>query len=768
MKNIATLLAFLVFTMNVFAGAPLGVSGQSQTSNLYPSVIQTPNNLVTNLGSGKALFESGNKNILVNPSFEAGDSGWTNNGAEVGVVETSQVIDGKKSLAFTPSSETINLVQTSTLYASQFNGAVQGLASVRIRGGASVKVCTVVNSVVSTTNCLDTKTDAKWGLYKLPFIMGATNNGISITATSASGTIYVDDAFVGAQDLKVESAALNKQSSLIVQSATFGLATITGALTTSNGSGLYSYNSSTGIYTVLKKSSYTVSASLNNAGAGATEAAINFNGSFHGIGTSPAVASQRSHASASFEALPGQTFYVTNNAGNNTSIQWISVVGTESVSNSTYTSINADTNPVPFTPTGSWTTNTTYTGSWYRQGQFAYITYAVTTTGAPNAASLTLNIPSEIGTVDLTKEVYILRGHGTVTDYAIMDYDIIATTNNATSIGLVSRRSNTGTNPVPVVISQPISNIYPFTFGSQDFVKITVQVPIVGWTQSNLIIGQFNGLESCKDTYECTDTFTAQISDTGVVTNENVDWINGNCVVTTVNTFTCTYRGGLSGNSNNLTVPMNCNVTGTSAAAAYKPIILSSTTTAFQGYTYIDNTGSASARPFAVSCQKGTGDYLGKTAKAVASDQHFTKTEAKAVAFSVSRGSMPYPVGGTPYIFNSVQLDTESGYNTVAGQYTVKKARLYSCEALINLVHGSSTGAYMNIGFYINGVFGFPYNTERAVTGEGSRSIRLSANLYLSLNDLIDVRTQATNWTSISAMGDYSYFSCVRTGIPYP
>ena len=57
---------------------------------------------------------------------------------------------------------------------------------------------------------------------------------------------------------------------------------------------------------------------------------------------------------------------------------------------------------VSFTPTGSWTTNTTYTGQWRRNGDSIDLRYALALTGAPTSASLTLNLPTAL-TVDTNK-----------------------------------------------------------------------------------------------------------------------------------------------------------------------------------------------------------------------------------------------------------------------------------------------------------------------------------------------------------------------------
>jgi hypothetical protein len=68
------------------------------------------------------------------------------------------------------------------------------------------------------------------------------------------------------------------QSSFLSSITSFGIATITGALTSQNGIGLYSYNSSTGIYTALKRSLFNCTASFNPSTAALIVASVVVNG----------------------------------------------------------------------------------------------------------------------------------------------------------------------------------------------------------------------------------------------------------------------------------------------------------------------------------------------------------------------------------------------------------------------------------------------------------------------------------------------------------
>jgi hypothetical protein len=137
-------------------------------------------------------------NLLINGGFESGRTKWTI-GAGTFTSEASIVVKGNRSAKIVLSAQTMSLTQSSTLYAAQFADGVQGLAMVRVKSDVALSVCSIQAGTVSTTNCVAVAPSNTWGLYKIPFVFGATSQGISIASSGAvTGTVYIDDAFVGA------------------------------------------------------------------------------------------------------------------------------------------------------------------------------------------------------------------------------------------------------------------------------------------------------------------------------------------------------------------------------------------------------------------------------------------------------------------------------------------------------------------------------------------------------------------------------------------
>lgn len=207
MKFISLALVYLFFINTAISGLPpTSLKSQNGTKSTTFN-FEVPNSQATKTSTG-GLIETGNSNILVNPSFEHAtfNTGWTCTGITP-VAETSIVASGAKAMTLAASASTFECYQDSTRYATYMSGS-QFLAMIRIYfpslSGASLKVCSRNAGVTSATNCVDAlnRTASKFNLSKIPFLSSTTSNGISIAGVSVTGNITLDDAFVGAVDLK--------------------------------------------------------------------------------------------------------------------------------------------------------------------------------------------------------------------------------------------------------------------------------------------------------------------------------------------------------------------------------------------------------------------------------------------------------------------------------------------------------------------------------------------------------------------------------------
>ncbi len=139
------------------------------------------------------------------------------------------------------------------------------------------------------------------------------------------------------------------------------------------------------------------------------------------------------------------------------------------------------TDGVSWTPTGSWVSNTTYTGVWQRVGGSLEAVVTVSTSGAPTSATLTVNIPPGL-TIDTTKLTDTsfsgVIGQTTVNDSSTTAYDGLVAYSSTTA---VAPKTNISATPITY---QVVTQALPITFGAGDSVTLRFKVPILGWSSS--------------------------------------------------------------------------------------------------------------------------------------------------------------------------------------------------------------------------------------------------------------------------------------------
>lgn len=152
-----------------------------------------------------------------------------------------------------------------------------------------------------------------------------------------------------------------------------------------------------------------------------------------------------------------------------------------------------------WTPTGSWSSNTTYAGKYRRVGDSAEFDITVQTSGAPTSATLTANLPSGIviDTNKLTNTsafVQSLQSNGTITDASAGGSAMAGVAYlNTTSVTLayldVTSASKIGlTTPLT-----PITQAVPMTWAASDAVEVYFKVPVVGWDAGDLYMPDTKG-----------------------------------------------------------------------------------------------------------------------------------------------------------------------------------------------------------------------------------------------------------------------------------
>lgn len=134
-----------------------------------------------------------------------------------------------------------------------------------------------------------------------------------------------------------------------------------------------------------------------------------------------------------------------------------------------------------WTPTGSWSTNTTYTGSYRRVGDMGQYIVNIALAGSPTTASLTVNLPAA-NTIDTTKLVSSganpILGYATLKDTGNAFYvgNISYSSTTAVSVNVHDYTVHTGTAFVKFT---SVNESTPVNWGSSDVLTLYFEVPIV-------------------------------------------------------------------------------------------------------------------------------------------------------------------------------------------------------------------------------------------------------------------------------------------------
>jgi hypothetical protein len=143
---------------------------------------------------------------------------------------------------------------------------------------------------------------------------------------------------------------------------------------------------------------------------------------------------------------------------------------------------------ITWTPTGSWTTNTTYTGDYRQEANFGHFHVRVALSGAPNAGALTINLPSG-HTID-TSLVSVVVGTNTFgrahanANGVPMNFSVVSTGSTST-VQLYFQSTASGTSSAMT----GVSNTVPVSWTSPSTIDLYWSVPIAEWAGAGLSIG---------------------------------------------------------------------------------------------------------------------------------------------------------------------------------------------------------------------------------------------------------------------------------------
>ncbi len=192
------------------------------------------------------------------------------------------------------------------------------------------------------------------------------------------------------------------------------------------------------------------------------------------------------HLQTTFQTEYGYTsyrllFHVSSTSASAYTLKFDNIsVGPQSIATGTPV-----TDWVAYTPTGAWSSNTTYTGFWRRVGDTLDLDLKVAVTGAPTSASLTVNLPSGLvidtaKITDVNAAIAAWTSTVNIRDAGTDNFEGTVRYNSTTSIAILK---DDGDGTVSAV-----TQAAPMTFANGDFVSIKVSgIAVSGWSSSTVM-----------------------------------------------------------------------------------------------------------------------------------------------------------------------------------------------------------------------------------------------------------------------------------------
>ena len=241
-------------------------------------------------------------------------------------------------------------------------------------------------------------------------------------------------------------------------------------------------------------------------------------------------------------------------------------------------------------------------------------------------------------------------------------------------------------------------------------VGVHLTIPIIGQTNSTVINAE------CPDQYACVDTFTATVSDAGVISNANIaGWIN-NFSVSDTSLFTGNFKSGLFSQKPVCVATINA---GDDTTVYDVKLIDASTNSS----TIVYRTGYATSTKYAyrtnISCTRSGSDFKGKRV-----------LQAEISPLYYFEGTVTTTSANNPIGVATVVEDQWGNWDNTNKRYTAKEGGIYEVSMGLSSIDINTT-----IVVWKNGV-----TTNKRVLYISSDGTQSTATLRLNANEYIDVR----------------------------
>jgi hypothetical protein len=529
------LIAYLFTLQTVWGGfPPPTVRGQGNTTKTPTFNLEVPFFQQTRTAGGTSLLELNNNNELVNPGFEhlTYNTAWT-----VGLgtqASSTDDVRGVKSIQLTSAGSGVNINQDSAQNSPSRDGVpMVASAWVKSTNLSGIQLCSRRNGVDDKCTPVGAYTlGSGWRQLKVAFLGHPNTNGITVKANGASGSVLVDEMYMGMADPLVD---LNPDNVYSAKVSAAGVVTEENTDWINGNCAI----SSTNRFQCNYVSGLTVQALncfvVQSAGPQTTP----FNQFVNNGESSSAAVVYYTYASSVAEARAANLVCQKQ--------------GADYRSSKAYVASSSDTDWSSYTPIFSnfgTISPATNQCKWKRdRGDALVMCNFVTGTTVASLGSMTLPLGGSIDSSRITVNNTTASQGQAVGVYS----------QNGTGFGRVI--TATATNASVVYFggtlatgNQLIAQNANVSFSASTGTDIQFRVPIQGWQDSGVIVGSFQGYNETPGINN-PKTYSFKVGNTGTVTQDLGDLINGNCTNGSTGLYVCTY------NSGKVTIPLNCTAT---------------------------------------------------------------------------------------------------------------------------------------------------------------------------------------------------------------
>lgn len=448
------------------------------------------------------------------------------------------------------------------------------------------------------------------------------------------------------------------------------------------------------------------------------------------------------------------------------------------------------TTPVLFTPTGSLTTNATYTGTWFQVGNFLEQETTISFSGANTQGVLNINLPqglsidnssSGIDTTSFNTVIGITGGLRT----ASIAWDVSAVTNGTTnSFRVVFRNVKTddagsASDPVKYSSIDTSANL-PVPISSGDVIKVRIRVPIAGWSAGARMSDGYDGrVLTATASLSSTQTISSA-SSTKITINSSVedsagmfDSVNNRIYIRSSGYYDVDASTQLTGSTltNNEPYVIFIRLNGSSTLVASTQPAIANTTfilgasrpgIKLNAGDYIElNVQSTSDTSYEV-----TGNINTRlTVKSSGGTPFMAPTASVAVHYAGTAGDA---IGTSDSLikFTTKEDDTHNAYNPATGIFTAPEPGRYSVSwSLATGVLNLSTSQRYNTLLYKNGT---SYKLGQRSLGNGSANNHTSSgavsDIYLKQGETLSIYGTSDVATTAATGSSAAYLTIVKTG----